>query len=39
MVSHSRLLLRYHTLREVFIGAVTGILITLAVLLLFKLAG
>ena len=39
MVSHSRLLLRYHTLREVFLGAVTGILITLAVLVLFKLAG
>jgi diacylglycerol kinase (ATP) len=39
MVSHSRLLLRYHTLREVFLGAMTGILITLAVLGLFKLAG
>ena len=39
MVSHSRLLLRYHTLREVLLGAVTGIMITLAVLVLFKLAG
>ena len=39
MVSHSRLLLRYHTMREVFLGAMTGILITLAVLMLFKLAG
>lgn len=39
MVSHSRLLLRYHNLREVFLGALTGILITLAVLVLFKFAG
>jgi diacylglycerol kinase (ATP) len=39
MVSHSRLLLRYHSLREVSLGAVTGILVTLAVLVLFKLAG
>ncbi len=39
MVSHSRLLLRHHTMREVLLGAVTGILITLAVLLLFRLAG
>ena len=39
MVSHSRLLLRYHTLREVLLGAVTGIGITLAILELFKLAG
>ena len=39
MVSHSRLLLRYHTLREVFLGAMTGTLITLAVLALFRLAG
>ena len=38
MVSHSRLLLRYHTLREVFLGAMTGTLITLAVLALFRLA-
>jgi diacylglycerol kinase (ATP) len=39
MVSHSRLLLRYHTLREVLLGAATGIGITLAILELFKLAG
>lgn len=39
MVSHSRLLLRYHTLREVMLGAVTGIAITLAILFLFRLAG
>jgi diacylglycerol kinase (ATP) len=39
MVSHSRLLLRYHTMREVFLGAITGILITVAVLVLFKLVG
>lgn len=39
MVSHSRLLLRFHTLREVLLGAVTGIAITLAILLLFKVAG
>jgi diacylglycerol kinase (ATP) len=39
MVSHSRLLLRYHTMREVLLGAMTGTLITLAVLILFKLAG
>jgi diacylglycerol kinase (ATP) len=39
MVSHSRLLLRYHTLREVFLGAMTGTLITLTVLALFRLAG
>lgn len=39
MVSHSRLLLRYHTVREVLLGAVTGIAVTLAILLLFKLAG
>jgi diacylglycerol kinase (ATP) len=36
MVSHSRLLLNIHTMREVVIGAVTGSAITLAVLLLFK---
>jgi diacylglycerol kinase (ATP) len=36
MVSHSRLLLKIHTAREVVIGAVTGMAITLAVLLLFK---
>jgi diacylglycerol kinase (ATP) len=39
MVSHSRLLLRYHTMREILLGAVTGIGITLAILTLFKLAG
>jgi diacylglycerol kinase (ATP) len=39
MVSHSRLLLRFHTMREVLLGALTGILVTLAVLVLFKLAG
>ncbi|GFE58091.1 diacylglycerol kinase [Geobacter sp. AOG1] len=36
MVSHSRLLLRIHTLREVFLGAVTGTIITLIVMLLFR---
>lgn len=36
MVSHSRLLLRYHTLREVLLGALTGVLITVAILLVFK---
>ncbi|MCM2360052.1 MAG: phosphatase PAP2 family protein, partial [Geobacteraceae bacterium] len=39
MVSHSRLLLRIHTLREVLLGAVAGIAITLAILLLFRVAG
>jgi diacylglycerol kinase (ATP) len=39
MVSHSRLLLNIHTVREVVIGAVTGTAITLAVLLLFKVVG
>jgi diacylglycerol kinase (ATP) len=39
MVSHSRLLLRYHTMKEVFLGAATGVLITIVVLVLFKLAG
>jgi diacylglycerol kinase (ATP) len=38
MVSHSRLLLRYHTQLEVLLGALTGIGITLAILLLFRLA-
>jgi diacylglycerol kinase (ATP) len=38
MVSHSRLLLRYHTQWEVLFGALTGVGITLAILLLFKLA-
>jgi diacylglycerol kinase (ATP) len=36
MVSHSRLLLSIHTLREVLLGAVTGIGVTLAILLLFR---
>jgi diacylglycerol kinase (ATP) len=36
MVSHSRLLLSIHTLREVLLGAVTGIAVTLAILLLFR---
>lgn len=39
MVSHSRLLLNIHSLREVVLGALTGTGITLAVLLLFKVAG
>lgn len=39
MVSHSRLLLNIHTVREVVLGAVTGMAITLAVLLLFKWLG
>ncbi len=38
MVSHSRLLLNIHSLREVVFGALTGTGITLAVLLLFKAA-
>jgi len=39
MVSHSRLLLNIHTMREVVIGAITGTAITLGVLLLFKAIG
>ncbi|HEX9023302.1 MAG TPA: phosphatase PAP2 family protein, partial [Geobacteraceae bacterium] len=39
MVSHSRLLLNIHTMREVVLGAVTGMAITLAVLLLFWFVG
>jgi diacylglycerol kinase (ATP) len=35
MVSHSRLLLRIHTIREVVFGALTGTVITIAVTLLF----
>lgn len=35
MVSHSRLLLRIHTMREVVFGALTGTVITIAVTLLF----
>jgi diacylglycerol kinase (ATP) len=38
MVSHSRLLLRYHTQWEVLLGALTGIGITLLILMLFRLA-
>jgi diacylglycerol kinase (ATP) len=38
MVSHSRLLLRYHTQWEILLGALTGTGITLAILMLFKLA-
>ncbi|HTP65798.1 MAG TPA: diacylglycerol kinase [Geobacteraceae bacterium] len=37
MVSHSRLLLNIHTVQEVLMGAVTGMAITVGVLLLFKL--
>jgi diacylglycerol kinase (ATP) len=36
MVSHSRLLMEVHTMREVLCGAAAGSLITLAVLFLFK---
>ena len=39
MVSHSRLLLKIHTTREVVLGAATGTALTLAVLLLFKMVG
>ena len=39
MVSHSRLLLNIHTVQEVLLGAVTGMAITVAVLLLFRLMG
>lgn len=39
MVSHSRLLIRIHSLREVVIGACIGTLITLLVLQLFKMYG
>lgn len=39
MVSHSRLLLNIHTMREVVLGAATGAAITLAVLLLFRFFG
>ncbi|BDV42521.1 diacylglycerol kinase [Geotalea uraniireducens] len=37
MVSHSRLLLRIHSPREVVLGALTGTAITIAVMLLFRL--
>lgn len=36
MVSHSRLLLRIHSLREVVLGAITGTTITAAVVMLFR---
>ena len=36
MVSHSRLLMRIHTLREVIFGAATGFLVTLVVTQLFR---
>lgn len=39
MVSHSRLLMRIHTLREVVAGALAGAGITVVVLLLFKAFG
>jgi len=39
MVSHSRLLMRIHSLREVVIGALVGSSITLLVLLAFKYMG
>lgn len=39
MVSHSRLLMRIHSMREVVLGALTGAGITLIVLLLFKYLG
>ena len=39
MVSHSRLLMKIHTFREIIIGACTGAGITLLVLQLFKMYG
>jgi len=36
MVSHSRLLMRIHTMREVIVGAATGLVVTLAVTQLFR---
>lgn len=36
MVSHSRLLLHIHTMREVLLGAVTGVGVTLFILFLFR---
>jgi diacylglycerol kinase (ATP) len=39
MVSHSRLLLHIHSMREVVLGALTGAGITLVVLLVFKAIG
>ena len=39
MVSHSRLLLHIHSMREVIIGALTGTLLTVAVLGVFRALG
>ena len=39
MVSHSRLLLRIHSMREVIIGALTGTLLTVLVTVLFRALG
>jgi diacylglycerol kinase (ATP) len=39
MVSHSRLLMKIHTMREIIIGATVGTAITLLVLQLFKMYG
>ena len=39
MVSHSRLLLHIHTIREVILGALTGTLVTVAIACLFKAMG
>ncbi len=39
MVSHSRLLMRIHTLREVIFGVATGSLITILITLLFRTIG
>lgn len=39
MVSHSRLLMRIHTLKELFFGALAGCSVTLAVTLLFRYFG
>jgi diacylglycerol kinase (ATP) len=36
MVSHSRLLMRIHTMREVVLGAATGLFVTIVVTQLFK---
>jgi diacylglycerol kinase (ATP) len=39
MVSHSRLLLQIHTMREVLLGALTGISLTLVIMFLFRYHG
>jgi diacylglycerol kinase (ATP) len=36
MVSHSRLLMHIHTLREIILGAFSGLAITFIVTMLFK---